>query len=105
MELRYGASHTANTKHLRSHRTEVVALFVAVSIAAMYCYCLLSFAAVAVLPGAHGATSATPQALITTNTNLVPNGQGPVLYYNGTGPVPSYDEVSPDPTSITPTNR
>jgi sphingomyelin phosphodiesterase len=59
----------------------------------------LSFAALV-----HGGTNATAQALNTTNTNLIPNGSGPVLYYNGTGPVPSYDIVSPLPPAITPLN-
>jgi sphingomyelin phosphodiesterase len=52
----------------------------------------------------NGASNATAQALNTTDTNLVPNGNGPVLYYNGSGPVPSYDLVSPVPPAITPLN-
>jgi sphingomyelin phosphodiesterase len=60
---------------------------------------LLSYAAIV-----RCATNATAEALNTTNTNLVPNLSGPVLYYNGTGPVPSYDVVSPSPAPITPIN-
>ena len=51
-----------------------------------------------------GATNATAQALNTTNTNIIPNLSGPVLYYNGTGPVPAYEVVSPLPPAITPLN-
>ena len=50
----------------------------------------------------HGASNVTAQALDTTDTNLIPNGAGPLLYYNGSGPVPSYDIVSPVPPPITP---
>ncbi|OAP62323.1 sphingomyelin phosphodiesterase [Fonsecaea erecta] len=52
----------------------------------------------------HGAINSTAQALNTTDTNLIPNGNGPLLYYNGSGPVPSYDLVSPVPPPITPIN-
>lgn len=51
-------------------------------------------------------TNSTPQALNTTDYNLVPQAPGgPVLYYNGSGNVPSYYETSPDPAPITPTRR
>lgn len=70
----------------------------------MYCKYALGFVAFAALPYVHGATNATAQSLNKTNTNLIPNGSGPQLYYNGTGPVPSYDEVSPVPAPITPLN-
>lgn len=52
------------------------------------------------------ATNSTPQALNTTNTNLIAQAPGgPVLYYNGTGDVPGYQLSSPDPTPITPITR
>ena len=105
MKLSSQSSNKKDFIPVWSYRTEIVAFCVMVSISAMYYYCLLSYAALAVLPTAFGATSATPQALNTTNTNLIPNGAGPVLYYNGTGPVTSYDDVSPDPVPITPINR
>lgn len=51
-------------------------------------------------------TNSTPQALNTTDTNLIPQAPGgPILYYNGSGNVPSYYETSPDPAPITPTRR
>lgn len=65
----------------------------------VYGFLLASFAAVV-----QSAANVTTQALNTTDTNLVPNGQGPVLWYNGSGPVPSYDLVSPVPPPITPIN-
>ncbi|KAH0836040.1 sphingomyelin phosphodiesterase [Fonsecaea pedrosoi] len=52
----------------------------------------------------HATINSTAQALNTTDTNLIPNGNGPVLYYNGSGPVPSYELVSPIPPAITPVN-
>lgn len=51
-------------------------------------------------------TNSTPQALNTTDYNLVQQAPGgPTLYYNGSGPVPGYHDVSPDPAPVTPKNR
>lgn len=51
-------------------------------------------------------TNSTPQALNTTDTNLIPQAPGgPILYYNGSGNVPSYYDTSPDPAPITPIRR
>lgn len=85
----------------RRRLTAVFATLVALRITAMYLK-LVSFTALAGLPLAIGQSSVTPAALNKTNTNLIPNGQGPILYYNGTGPVPPYDELSPPPVPITP---
>jgi sphingomyelin phosphodiesterase len=45
-------------------------------------------------------TNSTPQALNPQLTNIVPNGNGPILYYNGSGPVPPYDMLSPSPPPL-----
>lgn len=51
-------------------------------------------------------TNSTPEALNTTDTNLIAQAPGgPTLYYNGSGDVPSYYETSPDPAPITPISR
>ena len=68
--------------------------------------CLWSSLALVPAAFVHATTiKSTPEALNTSNTNIIPNGAGPVLYYNGTGPVPSYFETSPDPLPITPLTR
>ena len=105
MKQLFETSSKKNVDSLWACGTEIVAFFIVVSTLAMYYNFLLSFAALTALPHVHSATSATPQALNKTNTNLVPNGKGPVLYYNGSGPVPSYDVVSPTPSPITPISR
>jgi sphingomyelin phosphodiesterase len=46
------------------------------------------------------AVNSTPEALNPQLTNIVPNGNGPVLYYNGSGPVPPYDALSPTPQPL-----
>ena len=52
-----------------------------------------------------GKTNSTPQALNPQLTNIISNGNGPILYYNGSGPVPPYDMLSPVPAPLPPLDR
>ncbi|KAF2736116.1 hypothetical protein EJ04DRAFT_562712 [Polyplosphaeria fusca] len=70
----------------------------------MYYRLSLGFATVITFSSVNVQGAATPEALNKTSTNIIPNGEGPILYYNGTGDVPGYDLVSPDPEPITPLN-
>jgi len=62
----------------------------------------VSFIALSLVQYVIGTTNSTPEASNPQLTNIVPNGNGPVLYYNGSGPVPPYDMLSPIPAPLPP---
>ena len=69
-------------------------------------WCTVSFVVLSTLIlRTTGKTNSTPQALNPQLTNIISNGNGPILYYNGSGPVPSYDTISPDPAPLPPLSR
>lgn len=75
------------------------------SAATMKVQCLSCTTFLMAAPVVDAAINATPEALNTTNHNLIPNPAGLTFYYNATGDVPSYHETTPNPEPITPISR